>query len=182
MATFDAAIKLALKHEGGLVDDEDDKGGITNYGISLGYALLSNDLKLFDINRDNKVDADDIREITQEEAKEIYKKEWWDKYKYFLIDDQDIANKVLDISINIGPKSTHKHLQKATNLLYPSNSQLKIDGILGPKTFGAVNKACSHQLLKHFVELICDYYRNICAKNVPLRKFLRGWLNRAKGF
>ena len=32
--TFDEIIEVVLKHEGGYVDDPDDKGGATNFGVT----------------------------------------------------------------------------------------------------------------------------------------------------
>ena len=56
--TFDHCIELVLGHEGGYVDDPNDAGGETNWGIS---KRAYKDV--------------DIKNLTKEEAKAIYKKD-----------------------------------------------------------------------------------------------------------
>jgi len=57
LSKFDEIIEVVLKHEGGLVDDPDDPGGLTNLGIS-----------------QRAYPNEDIRGLTVERAKELYDK------------------------------------------------------------------------------------------------------------
>lgn len=59
--TFEECVEIILKHEGGYVNDPDDPGGATKYGIS---KAAHPDV--------------DIPTLTYEKAKAIYKKEYWD--------------------------------------------------------------------------------------------------------
>lgn len=57
---FEKAISFVLEHEGGLVKDKNDPGGLTKYGISQkSYPYL------------------DIRNLTLEKAKQIYYENYW---------------------------------------------------------------------------------------------------------
>lgn len=69
---FELILDFVLEHEGGLVDDPVDPGGITNLGIS--FRLLQ-DLPehLADITKDGIIDEQDIVNITIESAAGIYK-------------------------------------------------------------------------------------------------------------
>ena len=64
LTTFDEIIEVTLHHEGGYVHDPKDLGGETNYGIAKRFYP--------DV---------DIKNLTKEGAKEIYKKDYWDKNK-----------------------------------------------------------------------------------------------------
>ncbi|MBI5885317.1 MAG: hypothetical protein HZB85_01890 [Deltaproteobacteria bacterium] len=62
MDNFERSIAFILRHEGGYVNDPRDPGGETNFGISKrAYPYL------------------DIKGLTVEDAKIIYKKDYWDK-------------------------------------------------------------------------------------------------------
>lgn len=59
---FERALEFTLTWEGGFVDNPTDPGGVTKYGISQkAYPDL------------------DIRNLTIEQAKEIYKRDYWDR-------------------------------------------------------------------------------------------------------
>ena len=63
LTEFEDIIAVVLKHEGGFVDDPDDRGGATNWGVTQ---------KVYETFREEKCTADDIKKMTQEEAEEIY--------------------------------------------------------------------------------------------------------------
>ena len=64
MSKFDEIIEVVLEHEGGYVNDPKDPGGETNFGIA----------------KRSHSDVD-IKNLTKEGAKEIYKEVYWDKNK-----------------------------------------------------------------------------------------------------
>ena len=62
---FLVAVEVVLTHEGGYTNNPADPGGETNYGISKrSYPQL------------------DIKALTREQAVEIYRQDWWEKYRY----------------------------------------------------------------------------------------------------
>ena len=62
LTTFDEIIQITLEHEGGYVHDPTDLGGETNFGIAKRFYP--------DV---------DIKNLTEDGAKEIYKRDYWDK-------------------------------------------------------------------------------------------------------
>jgi lysozyme family protein len=157
---FEHAIGKVLGHEGGYVNDASDRGGETKYGIS---KRTYPDL--------------DIKSLTREQAKAIYRRDFWERYKYCQIGDQVISAKLLDLSINMGPNSAHRLLQRA--LKANGCSDIKEDGIIGRMTLAAVNRVDASALLAAIRSEAAGYYRLIVASKPDQNKFLQGWLNRA---
>lgn len=183
MSDFNLAIGVVLKHEGGYVDDPNDAGGATNYGISLRYLRDVGDLdgdgfKEGDFNCDGVVDVKDIQMMTLNDAINIYKTQWWDKYLYGQIPSQELATKVFDTSVNVGSRQCHKFLQRALNAVN-GNQRVVVDGIIGPQTLGEVNSVNQEAILAAFRSEQAGFYRLIVEKRPLNKKFLKGWLRRA---
>lgn len=157
-------INNAIKIEGGYINDSDDYGGETKYGISKrSYPDI------------------DIKNLTEEQAFEIYKRDFWDKSGIEKLYCFSLNRSIFTLLINIGIPTTIKCLQKAANnLILNCNGYAPVllcDGILGEKTVELVNAyylvGMSYPLLTEFEMQSIDYYRAL--KN---SKYIHGWLNR----
>lgn len=84
---FQIAVKFVLQHEGGYVNDPDDPGGETKYGIA----------KRFHPNVD-------IKNLTELDAAKIYFDEYWMKLPDSLSFPLDIA--AMDSAVNLGVSRT----------------------------------------------------------------------------
>jgi len=158
---FERAVRVVLNHEGGLSDDPDDPGGITKYGISLrAFPHLGREV---------------IRNLTVEQAKQIYKQNWWDRYGYERL-PADVAIKVFDLAVNMGPAPAHKLLQQA---LCDVGQRVPVDGVIGPQTVAAAQAAPKDDLLRALRWRAVLRYLSLVEQNPTLRKFLQGWLRRA---
>lgn len=181
MSNFEKAIAVVLKHEGGYVNNPNDSGGETKYGVSLRF-LQGLSLDVGDINRDGRIDGADIRNMNLEDAKSIYKAEWWNPRKYDRINDVTIATKVFDFAINMGWKQAHKLLQRAINRV-TGRKVLEVDGILGNVSFSTINSFTTprqqQQLINAFSDTAWDYYQLLIRNNPKLAVFRNGWKNRA---
>lgn len=173
MAFFETAIKKILKNEGGYVEHPADPGGATKYGVSLRFLKLADE----DLNSDGNIDKLDVLTMTPEQASDVYKVHWWDKYRYGEINYQAVATKVFDFSVNAGPRKAHKFLQKSANKTY-GGDVLIVDGIIGKKTLLLVNQLSAERILKHYRRLQDDFYTDLVKKNPDLNVFLRGWIRR----
>lgn len=191
MSTFEEAIDTVLEHEGGLSDNPNDPGGLTNYGISLRWALKAQgegpELKLLlDMDGDGDVDRDDIRYMTEENAKDLYRHQWWDKFEYDRLLYQGVATKVFDTAINVGARQAHKFLQRAVQAM---GVTLVDDGMFGPQTLRSVNDADPIGLVPAMRSEQAGFYRALIMRNNALIKrgldvpdfsvFQKGWLRRA---
>lgn len=179
MSSFDAAFPVILRHEGGFVNHPNDPGGATNYGISLRWLKSIGDfdgdgILDGDLDNDGDVDVDDIRLLTPVMAGNFCRIHWWDKNKYFLIYDQNVATKVLDFAFVMGDRQAHKLLQRA---LRAFDKRLIDDGILGQKSIAAINTTNPQCLLASYQCMGEGFFRQIALKP-KLAGFLDGWLNR----
>ena len=158
MSSFDLAIPTVLKNEGGYVDDKNDSGGATNFGISQKF-LNSINCPLL------------ASSITREIAISLYRDNFW-QAAYNQIGSQRIATKVFDFAVNMGSKQANKLLQRAVRAA--SGEKLDDDGILGSVSISAINSCNSDILLAAFKSEAAGYYRSLRQS-----RFVNGWLNRA---
>ena len=186
-ADFNLAIPIVLKHEGKLVNNIHDKGGITNYGISLRFLkslvrARPDLLAKVDVNHDKIINEHDVIHMPLKEAIDLYQQQFWDKQKLGNIVYQPLATKVFDMSVNMGNQEAVELLQEACNKLYNTH-HLGIDGKLGNQTLNTINSLNPKQhqsLLKLLKKVSRDYYQHIAKKHPAYKQFLKGWLKRAE--
>ncbi len=156
---FDEAFKKTIGIEDGFVDHPLDKGGPTKWGISQrSYPYLK------------------IKDLSEDQVKGIYKRDYWDKLGLDAIHDYSIAGEIFDTGVNMGIKTAGEIIQTALNYL---GSNLKVDGIIGKLTLKEINKyPYPRDLLKALNGVQFVQYLDI-VKNDPTQKvFARGWLKR----
>jgi len=172
---FQACIIPILEHEGGLSLDKRDPGGITQWGISLRYLRSIG----YDINGDGVIDKEDIIGLPLKGAVGIYRKYWWDKYRYAAFNELIVVEKVFDLAVNMGGMAAHKLLQIAINRLGKS-PPITVDSILGGQTFGAANSMDGTKLRQELRECAEHRYIEILAANPAMEWARKGWMNRAQ--
>ena len=92
---FDAAFDRVMGHEGGYSLDENDPGGETNWGISRrSYSNV------------------DIKSLTREQAKAIYKRDFWTRINADRLPD-GVAFQSFDFAVNSGIETAVRYLQRA---------------------------------------------------------------------
>ena len=148
-ARFAACIAEVLRHEGGYVNDPQDPGGETKYGISKrSYPLVN------------------ITSLRVEQAREIYRKDFWDAiWGNDLPPGVDLV--VLDYAVNSGPARAIKTLQRAVGT--------RDDGVFGPATLAAVRRLPAPELA---VRQMCDERRRFLRGLPGYSRYWRGWERR----
>lgn len=172
MARFQDAIDTVLLHEGGYVNDPNDSGGATNYGVS-DRADGKVD-GLIDLDRDGVGDTAP-KNLTRTQAIEYYRRFYW-RSIYDGIAFQKLATKVFDFAVNMGHAAAHKLLQRA---LCKCGKTVTIDGNFGPATLAAVNQVNGPDLTAALCTEAEARYRAIVAAKPSQAKFLNGWIRRA---
>ena len=178
MANFDSAVSFMLPNEGGLVDNPADPGGITNFGISLRFLknLSPERLKRYGIF--NEPTTVTIRSLTVDQAKLIYRGEFWEALPFEKIQNQILCNIIFDTCVNVGLTQGTKIAQRAVWAAMKLRNAIKDDGVMGSKTIQAINQ-CSFMLLPCLLAVRAGFYRLLAEKNPANKEFLNGWLDRA---
>ena len=152
--TFEEIIEQVLEHEGGYVNDPKDLGGETKYGITKRFYP--------DV---------DIKNLTIEQATEIYKKDYWDKNKVESL-PQNLWHIYFDMCVNMGKRTAVKVLQRAA---VNKGRDIEVDGGLGPMTIGALKGVELDRVRAFRVK----YYVDLITARPEQEKFFLGWFRRA---
>ena len=154
MKNFNEIIEQVLEHEGGYVNDPKDLGGETKYGITKRFYP--------DV---------DIKNLTVEQAKEIYKKDYWDRNRVESL-PQNLWHIYFDMCVNMGKRTAVKVLQRAAN---NKGKDIEVDGGLGPATIGALKGVELDRVRAFRVK----YYVDLITARPEQEKFYLGWFRRA---
>ena len=173
MAQAAPAILVVLAHEGwNFVNDPNDPGGPTRFGITLAWAQEHR----LDVNGDGVVDIEDIKALTPEVASVRYRTEIWEPIGLGRLTDQLVATKVLDLAVHAGPTAAIACLQRAAN---HGGATLAVDGVLGPWTVAEVNRQTSPLLLLRCALQQASLYGACIQRNSKLEGYRWNWLERA---
>ena len=153
LTLFDDIIEVVLHHEGGYVNDPDDPGGETNFGIA----------------KRSHPDVD-IKNLTKDGAKEIYYQDYWVKNRVPQM-PEDLKHIYFDMCVNQGRGRAVKILQRAANA---KGADLKVDGGLGPKTITALKDVELDRVRAYRIK----YYADLVTRKPDLEKFYFGWFRR----
>ncbi|WP_166168462.1 glycoside hydrolase family 108 protein [Acinetobacter sp. SA01] len=158
--TFDEAFRRLIGHEGGYSKDSRDPGNWTLGKVGVGtlkgtkYGLAANTYPNLD-----------IKNLTLEQAKEIYKKDWWDKLGGHGLHSA-ITFQLWDFAINAGRSRAIKELQQAVGVT--------ADGVIGPKTIEAVNAQDLNDVLLSLTAERLKFYTSLDS----FKTYGKGWTNR----
>jgi len=155
---FEAVMVEIFKHEGGYVDHPRDPGGATNMGIT--------HLTLADW-RGAPVTKQDVRELTKQEARAIYRARYWHAIKG---DDLPAGLDLvaMDGAVNSGPSRGARWLQQALGVT--------ADGVIGPKTRSAAIVSNHPKIISRACALRLDWLRGLHHWGT----FGRGWQRRVE--
>lgn len=159
VASFNDAVRKTIVKEGGsrYTEIAGDSGGATKYGISQkAYPEL------------------DIKNLTEDRAKEIYRRDYWNRVRGDEIESQAIAESIFDAAVNMGVRTASKICQAAIGI-EPA------DGVIGAKSLELINKQEEKSFIALFTLAKISRYAAICNKDRSQSKFLLGWINRSLG-
>lgn len=147
MSDFHRAFDLLMESEGGYSDDPADPGGETNLGISK-----------------RAYPKEDIRFLTLYQAKELYKRDYWDAIRADEL-PYPINILIFDAAVNQGKKAAVRMLQEAL--------KIKQDGVIGQQTIKAA-VAASDAVCADYLSIRAVRYAN----TANFGRFGRGWMRR----
>lgn len=155
---WEKAFTNILKEEGGYSNNPSDPGGETKWGISKNsYPHLN------------------IKELTKEQAEQIYKNDYWTPIQGDHLHDDTLAVEVMEEAVNMGTRVAIKFLQSA---ILACGGKIEVDGKMGDKTLVELKKHDPKILLACIKSQSMSYYMSLVHQHPALRKFLKGWFNR----
>ena len=167
MANFDPYFPRIISFEGSTYENDPvDTGGCTKYGIILETLKEYH----FDTNKDGVYTCEDVKALTLDNAKSIYKKMFWDYFKADDIKNQSLAEYIVDGAINMGRGLIAKYVQTIVGV--------SVDGVVGTKTLEAINAHDQKDLYDKLKAKRVDRYNKIVENNPSQKKFIKGWMNR----
>ncbi len=183
MQTVTEIASEIVAREGGYVNDPDDPGGATKYGVTI-HTMRRLGL---DLDGDGDVDAADVKTLSKVKAVSIFVEHYFRRPRINQLPEV-LHPTVFDMYVNAGANAV-KILQR---LLGDMRIQVKVDGLIGPRTIAATKKALE-AAPKHFVDAYGiarrNYYYDLADRRVNSRKYARrrdggkgGWILRAEEF
>lgn len=183
--SFENAYSKTNKLEGGYSNHPSDRGGETWAGISRKHFPGWAGWKIIDSLKTASNFPRNLagHPLLEQYKKEFYKREFWDKLRLSEIRNEAIAIKLYDIAVNCGVSFSVRILQRTLNVAnqkgkyYPD---LKVDGVIGPKTIDAVNKHPKPDVIFKCLNVLQGaHYIQITEARESNEDFLNGWfLNR----
>ena len=183
MPSVEEIAKEIVAREGGYVNDPDDPGGATNFGVTIGTMRQLG----MDLNKDGRVDVADVRALTRAQAEQIFVLHYFRKPRLAELPEAVQAS-VFDMYVNAGGNAV-KILQKLVSRMgFPAQA----DGVVGPKTIAAVAdaaEAAPEHLADAYGIARRNYYYALADQRPASRKYARtraggkgGWITRAEEF
>ncbi|WCR12378.1 peptidoglycan-binding protein [Paracoccus stylophorae] len=183
MPSVEDIAREIVAREGGFVNDKDDPGGATNFGVTIG-TMRSLGL---DLTGDGKVDTADVRALTRAQAERIFVEHYFRKPRLADLPDPVQAS-VFDMYVNAGANAV-KILQRLVSRMGFSAAA---DGVVGPRTIAAASEAAEAAPL-HIADAYGiarrNYYYALADQRPASRKYARtraggkgGWITRAETF
>lgn len=171
MASFEIFRTTLKSIEGGYQAIPSDDGNYNSIGQLIGtkYGISAIALEKY-LGRIPSVS--DMKDLSYSTALIIFKNEYWDKLKGDYINNQAIAETIVDHGVNSGRTTTTKIVQTVLNQYFGKN--LVIDGIIGTNTINAINSVNANDFFVKFSAARESYYRSLSKFSI----FGESWLGR----
>jgi lysozyme family protein len=172
-----------VAREGGFVNDPDDPGGATKYGVTIHTMRRLG----FDLDGDGDVDVADVRRLTREQAADIFVRHYFTGPRVDRLPEV-LHDTVFDMYVNAGSNAV-RILQRLCEAM---GYDIVVDGVIGPQTIRTAHRAhdeAGDALRDMYGIERRNYYFAIADARPASRKYARtrtggkgGWIRRAEEF
>lgn len=172
MTLFEKCVVIILRNEGGFSCDPADIGNFTANGVLRGtkYGISARVWPKLD-----------IKNLTEDQAKNIYFKYYWKPLNLEGIKDELLALHIFDHAVNSGKGTAVRMLQRLI--------EVEVDGIIGPVTKRVANEfkpiprvvdgyGLLSSLTEHYIYARYCYYTDLVRRRPVTKRYLKGWLSR----
>lgn len=157
MSSFNISFDRLMNHEGNFTDNPKDPGNWTGGKVGVGklrgtkYGIAANTYPTLD-----------IKNLTRDQAKRIYKRDFWDVVEGDELPD-GVSFQLFDFAVNSGCQTAIRYFQRALNVAD--------DGVWGPRSAAAA-KAMSES----------DMIMALCSERLDFMTRSGGWADFGKGW
>lgn len=183
MPEVEEIAKEIVEREGGYVNDPDDPGGATKYGVTIGTLRALG----MDLDRDGHITASDVRALTRTQAQRVFIQHYFHRPRLAELPPA-IQASVFDMYVNSGMNAVRILQRLLTQIGFP----VAPDGVIGPRTIAAAEAAAiaaPGHLADAYGIARRDYYYALADRRPKSRKYARtrrggkgGWIARAEEF
>ncbi|MFV0332883.1 MAG: holin-associated N-acetylmuramidase [Tropicimonas sp.] len=183
MQDIEAITRDIIAREGGFVNDPDDPGGATKYGVTIGTLRRLG----LDLDGDGQVTAGDVRRLDRGTVERIYIEQYFRRPRIAEL-PACLQASLFDMYVNAGANAV-KILQR---LLAQFGEAVDVDGVIGAQTISAALRA-AEKAPEHLADAYGiarrNYYYALADRRPASRKYARrrdggkgGWITRAEEF
>ena len=171
MADFKPAFAFVLQHEDSTRSGKVtvDAGGRTRFGIA----------EKFHPDLPEEFFTGPAEDALAE-AEKIEEREYWDAMRLGEVENQNVANKLFDMGVNMGVRQAAFYAQRAANALVAVDVRLAEDSVIGPRTLAAINAGDPIVYYQLLCQFSAAFYRHVAAVNPAQAVNLAGWMKRAE--
>ena len=155
---FDKCLAMLLEHEGGYVNNVNDRGGMTNLGVTK---------RVYDDWIGRESTEQEMRDLTPDDVAPIYKKNYWDRVKGDQL-PSGVDWCAFDWAVNSGSGRPAKAIQRAVGATQ--------DGAIGNQTLGLVAEKDPEFIIDYVYTVRQAFYEGLD----DYKHFGRGWSRRNK--
>ncbi len=153
---FDKCLAMLLEHEGGYVNNVNDRGGMTNLGVTK---------RVYDEWIGRESTEQEMRDLTPDDVAPIYKKNYWDRVKGDQL-PSGVDWCAFDWAVNSGSGRPAKAIQRAVGATQ--------DGAIGNQTLGLVAEKDPKFIIDYVYTVRQAFYESLD----DYKHFGRGWSRR----
>lgn len=165
MAKLEPLSKFILSFEGGYVNDPKDRGGATNMGVTITTWRAQG----YDKNGDGVIDVKDLKLLSVADVVKIMRNNYWNRWKADNIQDQNLANMLVDWVWASGKNG----------IVVPQQMLgVTADGIVGPQTIKALNSVPAKTFFEQLRLRRLRFIDNIIKRAPSQKRFEAGWYRR----
>lgn len=161
--------------EGNYANLKFDRGGETYGGVARNFNKNWYGWKHIDQRKRNGR----IKHNSQVEEAEFWVLDYyldiWVKEKFYLIENQDVADYLFDLRIN----SHYSGVSIIQKVLIDMGHEVEVDGVMGEQTIKAINNIEPQTLLIKVRDARIAFYKKIVKRNRNQKRFYKNWVNRA---
>jgi len=155
---WDKSFDLVIVNEGGFVNNPKDPGGPTNWGCTQ---------KVWESFVGHPVTVDDMKALTKEDVKPLYKRNYWDAIHGDAL-PSGLDYCIFDCAINSGVGRAAKFIQEIVGVF--------ADGAIGNNTVTAINQMNAVTMINEFSDKRQQFLELL--KTFPV--FGKGWTRRVQ--